>query len=224
MKPVLCKKTGYSSLDTFIALIKCLVFTMAFLFLGINLDTKKISATTDYIVGEDLYYLRLVQTSGLVTDVGTRFTHYDPYKDNNVYVTTYYVNKNKVTLEVKPEHRVANSKYCLITEKDSNLFYTSDELCGSDKNKWQTSYQFTTTLRASNDLIRYGYKVYTPSTNYTAFYVQELYLYHDTLAPTDVTVTCTASCDGWTASNVTASVSATDAGTGKITYKYKVGT
>ena len=44
MKPGLCKKTGYSCRGTFITLIKCLVLTMAFFFLGISFNSTKVEA------------------------------------------------------------------------------------------------------------------------------------------------------------------------------------
>ena len=44
MKPELCKKTGYSLKDTLIMLIKCLVLTMAFLFLSFNINKDKVKS------------------------------------------------------------------------------------------------------------------------------------------------------------------------------------
>ena len=51
MKPVLCKKAGYSSRDIFVTLIKCLVLTWAFFLMGINLNQKKVVAANS----EDVY-------------------------------------------------------------------------------------------------------------------------------------------------------------------------
>ena len=46
MLPGLCKKTGYSLKDTFIMIIKCLVLTMAFLFVNLTSQNSLINAET----------------------------------------------------------------------------------------------------------------------------------------------------------------------------------
>ena len=50
MKPGLCKKSGYSLKDTFIAVIKCLVLTWAFFLIGINVNDDKVKAAAVEIV------------------------------------------------------------------------------------------------------------------------------------------------------------------------------
>ena len=231
MKPGLYPKTGHSLKDTFIMLLKCLVLTFSFMFIGLVADTQ-----TDKV--DAAYFEMQYVTSSCLTRSGWQFTH-DKECSAGYYIVAQIKTTDSLassrTLKVTVNNKTYTwSKTAVNTAVNLSVIYNKNvsqpidcgynnsSVCSNSNMPSGFSYKGGTLILPTSYM---QYKVtfggggkylgsdYTAS-NVTATIIDDYY-------PSSISgVTVSGSSTSWTKSSVSVSVSGATDLVSAVTYKY----